>query len=120
MYIYQRNAHDARTCAVQAWNPQEPIPAGWAEVPVHLHNKTLYWKDGGLSEQKPDDMIAEEEFEGTEMDNLKAETIAMIQSLNYSNIDAHLDGITDLPSLKASLKKAYKVILWLVKQFPTG
>jgi hypothetical protein len=118
MYIY-RVKSDGMSTNYRTHDPHQPIPDGWLELPVQFHGKIVYWDVDRLTEVKPQVMVDSEQTEETEQANLKEEKISMLQSLNCSKIDSHLDNINNLADLKDSLKKAYKVILWLAKQHPT-
>jgi hypothetical protein len=118
MYIY-RVKSDGMSINYRTHDPQQPIPNGWLELPVQFHGKIVYWDVDHLTEVKPQVMVDSEQAKETEQAKLKEEKISILQSLNYSNIDNHIDKINNLGDLKAYLKKAYKVIFWLVEQHPT-
>lgn len=117
MYIYQVNP-DGFTVAIKAYDPRGEVPEGWALVPPDLENKII-WADGEyLTEEKPQALIDQENAEKTEIGALRQEMEDLVTSLSYAEIDTHIDNVFGALSdpQKNSLKKLYKVVLFLAKK----
>lgn len=116
MIYYKINPDNS--VSVRNWRDLSQVKEGYEPLPAGLGHSPLYYANGQLTNEKPQAIIDQEEADEQERMSLLAEKQALIASLTFADIDNHIENVFGSlnANQKTSLKRLYKVVLYLAKQ----